>query len=341
MLARGSDAKPARGPARAGPPRRSVSRLTEVAARQSERKRLRQERIAREREAARAAARRRRRLGLVLAGFLVAGTVAAVAVVLSTGGGEVRTASGATVEDVHGAGVTATDGDLYIATHSGLFRAAAGRSTVERVPGPEQDLMGFSVAGPNRFVASGHPGPDQDLPARLGLIESTDAGRSWRPVSLQGEADFHVLRASEAAIYAFDGRLRTSRDGGRTWQDREPPGEVADLAPSPVDPDRVLVSTGDGLKLSSNGGASWRKAGLDPPALLAWRTGSDVFAIDGEARVYRSDDAGLRWRRTGKAAGPPAAFTADVRGNIYVVRGDGSADISADGGRTWRPRVRG
>lgn len=40
------------------------------------------------------------------------------------------------------------------------------------------DLMGFTVAGPDRFLASGHPGPGADLPEPLGLVESRDGGQS-------------------------------------------------------------------------------------------------------------------------------------------------------------------
>ncbi len=45
------------------------------------------------------------------------------------------------------------------------------------------DLMGFTVAGPGRYLASGHPGLHVDLPQPVGLIETTDGGVTWTPVS--------------------------------------------------------------------------------------------------------------------------------------------------------------
>lgn len=315
-----------------------------MSTRAAQKKRLREERLERERAVERDAARRRR------LGFIGAGAAALAIVVLAAfllvGGGDgdgppSGSAGGAqSIADVHGVGVDPRDGALYIATHAGLFRSPAGTDTAERVDAPEQDLMGFSVAGPGRFVASGHPGPGQDLPSSLGLIESRDGGRTWRSLSLQGEADLHVLRATGQAAYAYDGRLMVTGDGGGSWQELTPPGEIVDLAPSPSNPKRVLASTGDGLRVSEDGGRSWRPGGLQVPALLAWATPAEAVAVDGEGKVYTARDPAGEWRTVGEVPGPPAAFAADRRGNLYFARPDGAVDSSADGGRTWIPRSR-
>ena len=112
----------------------------------------------------------------------------------------------AALEHIHGLGVDPADGRLFIATHNGLFTAAEGETTPTQVGTSSQDIMGFSVVGPNRFVASGHPGLDQDLPGNLGLIESRDGGRTWKNISLLGEADFHVLEAWKAGSTASTAR---------------------------------------------------------------------------------------------------------------------------------------
>ena len=40
--------------------------------------------------------------------------------------------------------------------------------------------MGFTVAGADHYLVSGHRGADQaNAPPNLGLIESTDGGMSW------------------------------------------------------------------------------------------------------------------------------------------------------------------
>ena len=317
--------------------------------RADEKARLRAERLERERAAARAASRRRR-IAIGAGGAAVAAAVA-VAIVLVAGGGDGDDGAGdepvspsaqaaQPIADVHGVGVDPRDGALYIATHSGLFRSPEGTDTAVRVDAPEQDLMGFSVAGPGRFIASGHPGPGQDLPPALGLIESRDGGQTWRSLSLQGEADFHVLRAAGQTAYGYDGRLMVTGDGGRSWDELTAPGEIVDLAPSPADPQRVLAATGDGLRVSQDGGRSWKPGNLPGPALLAWAKPRSLFAVDGEGTVYAARDPDGEWQTVGAVQGPSAAFAADRDGNLYFARPDGSVDASADGGQTWAPRSR-
>lgn len=85
---------------------------------------------------------------------------------------------------VHGLDVGPEDGSLYVATHTGLLRAAPGPEA-ERVRGYRHDLMGFSIVGPGDFIASGHPDMrDENLqrsgaPPLLGLVASRDQGASW------------------------------------------------------------------------------------------------------------------------------------------------------------------
>jgi hypothetical protein len=318
-----------------------------MAGRRSKKERARAERIAREREVERAGRRRRLLLGGGIGGGLVA-VVAVVAVVVLGGGDDGATsttgADGApaveAIVDVHGLGVNPADGALYIATHTGLFRSPSGEATAVRVDAPEQDLMGFSVAGPDRFVASGHPGPQQQAPPSLGLLESRDRGQSWKTLSLSGEADFHVLRASGSAVYAYDGALRASRDGGRSWQQLQAPEQLIDIAIDPSDPDRILASTAAGVRSSTDGGRSWRATSLQAPVLLAWARTGEPFAIEGSGTVHAGSANAIRWKSAGRWEGQPAAFAADADGALYIAQGDGSVDMSADGGRTWRPRSR-
>ena len=77
--------------------------------------------------------------------------------------------------------------------------------------------MGFTVVGPDRFLGSGHPdaaGIRQGKPARLGLIESTDAGDSWASRSLSGEVDFHALASSQGTT-GLGWRRRPTRGAPR------------------------------------------------------------------------------------------------------------------------------
>jgi hypothetical protein len=242
---------------------------------------------------------------------------------------------------VHGLGVNPSDGALFIATHTGLFRAAEGERKATRVGEGFQDTMGFSIVGPNRFLGSGHPDLRQDLPPLLGLIESTDAGTSWRPVSLLGEADFHVLRFAGERLYGYDAtndRLLASADTGRTWRDLTRPAPMLDLAVDPGESSHLVASAesplGTSLYESTNGGEDWAiKASLG--GLLAWPVPARLYAVTGTGEVFRSPDAGRSLDLRGRIGGQPAAFLAQGPDDLYVALHDGTIQRSTDGGTTW------
>ena len=243
---------------------------------------------------------------------------------------------------VHGLGINPADGALFIATHTGLWRSPTGSSAAERVGDSKQDTMGFTVAGANHFLGSGHP-DTEDLPPLLGLIDSKDAGRTWTPVSLLGEADFHVLRSAGQRVYGWDSsneRLMLSRDSGQTWTQQEAPGLVVDLAPDPRQPKRVLVSTDRGLYMSNDEGASWRPRVSSPAGLLAWPSAGRTYMVDGAGSVSISRDGGHRWTIVGQIGGQPAAFMAHDPTELYAALHDGRVKKSTDGGRSWFVRSR-
>jgi hypothetical protein len=129
-------------------------------------------------------------------------TVAVAAAILTGCGAESGTggAGDPGPVHVHGLGVDTADSSHYIATHTGLFRMGHGADDARRVGDSYQDTMGFTVLGASRFRGSGHPDLRTDLPPHLGLIEATDGGRTWEPISLLGEDGF-----------------AHSSDGGRSW----------------------------------------------------------------------------------------------------------------------------
>jgi len=75
-------------------------------------------------------------------------------------------------ERVHGVARNPGDGKVYLATHQGLFRYDKG---VPVRVGPIVNMMGFSIAGPDRFYASGHPGAGVNLPGPVGDCPRTNA----------------------------------------------------------------------------------------------------------------------------------------------------------------------
>lgn len=288
----------------------------------------------------------RGRLGLEAVFLFVLGA-AAVAVVAAfvLRSGDVGTPSAdAGPVHVHGLDVNPADGALFIATHTGLYRTAEGESKATRVGETSQDTMGFTIVGPNRFLGSGHPDLRQDLPPLLGLIESTDAGASWEPVSLLGEADFHVLRSAGERVYGYDvtnDRLLASADRGRTWEELQRPGPLLDLAVDPREPSHLVAAAqgalGSALFASGDDGKSWRVVG-GAFGLLAWPAPDRLYAVTLNGEVLRSPDGGATLERRGEIGGEPAAFLAESADDLYVALHDGTIKRSTDGGASWTIR---
>lgn len=271
---------------------------------------------------------------------LLAGLVAASFAPLACGEAPADAGSPEPIEHVHGLGVDPADGALFIAAHNGLFRSPEGSTAAERVGEGSQDTMGFTVIGPNRFLSSGHPGPDEEGPPALGLIRSNDGGLSWQEVSLGGEADLHVLRYVADRIYAVDalsGLLMVSTDQGATWTTHRPPAPVIDLTADPNDPERVVISIERGLAGSDDGGATWKPVPGDI-GLVTWAASKDLYLVDAAGQVQLSEDGGSRWTKRGSIGGQPVAFVAAADGTLYAALGDGTVVSSTDRANSWNVR---
>jgi hypothetical protein len=314
-----------------------------MATRENPRERIRRERDERK-QTALAAERRKKLRGYALTAVLGVATVIAVVVAFS-GGGDGGSGVGQTFEStggghVHGLGVNPADGAVFVASHNGLFRAARGETQARPVGSSGKDVMGFSIVGPNRFLGSGHPGDLENLPPNLGLIASTDAGRTFRPVSLLGEVDFHILRGAGTRVYGSDsssGRFLVSRDAGRSWSEQRPPGTLIDLAVDPRNPDRLIASTDSGLFASGDGGRAWRALGKQI-ALVAWAAPERLFMLEQGGKVAVSSDGGRSFRPAGDVPGEPATFMA-AGNELYVALTDNRVMRSTDGGASWSLRT--
>jgi len=272
--------------------------------------------------------------------------VAAVLSVAVTGCGTDDGADTAVAEPgihhVHGLGVDPADGDLYAATHYGLFRVPAS-GAAQRVGDSYQDTMGFTVVGPARFLGSGHPDlQDAELPPLLGLIESGDGGRTWEPISLLGETDFHALVFRHGLVYGYDAtseRFMVSADR-RSWETRSQPSGVVSLAVDPDDAAHVLATTPSGLLASDDGGRTWNPVPAPPLLFLSWADDGTLAGTGTDATIYVSADRGATWTETGRLPGFPEALLAiDVETMIVAVQERGLYD-STDGGRSWQLRYR-
>ena len=234
---------------------------------------------------------------------------------------------------VHGLGINPADGALYVAGHYGVFRIEDG--TAERVADRWQDTMAFTVDGPDTFLASGHPDLREDLPPHLGLIESTDAGETWKHLSLQGEADFHALEVVGDRIYGYDatsGRLMTTTD--RTTWKTIATGPYVDLAAQPSRPDRVLATSQDGTVFEVQLDGTVRPVAGAPELVMIDSTASGLLGgITTSGEVYSASAVTDSWKKAGQILGPPAALA--VADDAWYVATDEAILSSQDDGATW------
>jgi len=237
---------------------------------------------------------------------------------------------------VHGISADPQSGRVLLATHNGLVEAGSGSA----VPlSPVIDLMGFAAAGDGQFFASGHPGPGSDLPEPVGLIRSSDGGRTWEQLSRQGESDFHALTATGSGVIGFDGELRTTEDL-ETWQTVDAGFHPHSLAGTPTSP-VVLATTEQGIHRSDDGGKTWSSPEDGPVLLLtAFADDATVAGIAPDGLVYTSSDAGRSWQKAGNASAPPEAMAAGIGEGgkllVWVYTANG-LEYSDDGGKTFAP----
>ncbi|MFC4950950.1 F510_1955 family glycosylhydrolase [Pseudonocardia sp. GCM10023141] len=268
-----------------------------------------------------------------LAGLVLAVAVAVTACSPATGSSGTA-ATKPTFTHVHGVGIDPADATVYVASHDGLFRSGPDGLVPAGAAG--RDLMGFTVAGPHRFLSSGHPGPGDTLPNPIGLAESTDGGASWAPLSLTGEVDFHALEVAGDTVYGYDatnGLLRASVDGGRTWADRAAL-KALDIAVDPSDGRRVLATVQGGVVLSTDGGATFTAPAGPPLAFVSWGPDGTIHGLDPGSGSHVSTDGGATWTTTATVpGGRPQAVTATAGGLLAATAG--GVFRSVDGGATF------
>lgn len=87
-----------------------------------------------------------------------------------------------------------TDGkQLMISSHHGLALYENGKWS--KGAGPAHDYMGFSATR-DALYSSGHPALGSGLINPLGLIKSSDGGKSWKKLGLEGESDSPLASSS-------------------------------------------------------------------------------------------------------------------------------------------------
>ncbi len=204
---------------------------------------------------------------------------------------------------VHGLAFSADGKSLMVPAHVGLAVYRDGRWG--KMAGAEHDFMGFSVAR-NAIYTSGHPAPASPMRNPLGLMKSTDAGKSWQQLGLSGESDFHLMAAGyrSNAVYVVNPQANSrmpqpgiyfTQDDGKTWQRSVARGlteQITSIAVHATDPKTVALGTAGGLYLSQDSGASFKRVGA------AMAVTAVFFDLDGKHIYFAPAEGSILQRVT-------------------------------------------
>jgi len=292
-------------------------------------------------------------------------TIPVLAVVLAVFAGAPHNASAqgagtVTLTHVHGLAYSADGKKIYIPSHHGLAIYSGGKWS--KALGPQHDYMGFS-ATKDGIYSSGHPAPGSGLVNPFGVIRSTDAGKTWQKLGLEGETDFHVLATSWGtnAVYVYNpapnSRMKAAGiyytlNNGFMWKRAGASGfdgAPASLAVHPSDPKVVVAAAKSGFYLSTDSGENFRAISKGAQGLAAF------FDLDGE-HLWLSSYAGtpalartnLKTGKKDSVTLPPLTRDAvshiaqnPVSKNDYAIATfERNVFTTQDGGKTWRQIAR-
>jgi photosystem II stability/assembly factor-like uncharacterized protein len=275
------------------------------------------------------------------------------------------TADGGLIAGTHHFGIARSDdgGERWRYINSGLDQFDIWTVKTARVNGRELLVAGSM---PARLYASRN---GERWEEREALRHAPSAG-NWffpPPPHLGHVKDIAVHQERELLIGIEVGALLRSTDAGASFEELPVADDLSDIdvhriLVHPARPDRILLATGWGLKLSEDRGRTWKALpALDinyPDAMVAHPHDPDLIFLAGargyppnwyqinraRPRIARSRDGGANWERllTGFPDGQRPAIGAmtlaawDGGFDLYVGDTDGQIFESRDGGESWR-----
>ena len=271
-----------------------------------------------------------------------------------------QNAGAVTLTHVHGLAYSADGKQIMIPSHHGLAVFRDGNWS--KAPGPSHDYMGFAATR-NRLYSSGHPAPGSGLVNPFGVIRSTDGGKTWDKLGLEGETDFHLLATSyeKNVVYVYNpapnsrmkspGLYYTVNDAF-VWNRAQAggfSGQPTSLAVHPSDPKVVAVGSKSGLYLSTDSGDTFRAVATGDQVLAIY------FDLDGTYLLFSSYASApalvrVNWKTGAKRSLtlPPMARDAVAyiaqnpanRIEYAIATFERSVYITRDGGQSWRQIAR-
>ncbi|MCM3125915.1 MULTISPECIES: F510_1955 family glycosylhydrolase [unclassified Mesobacillus] len=269
----------------------------------------------------------------------------------------IRKAAEQKVDHVHGIGYPGNDEGLYVASHNGLKMFIKGDWL--ETAGQNHEYMGFQ-ATQDGFFASGHPEKGSNLKDPLGLIKSTDKGRTLEKIAFYGESDFHFLSAGyhNSSLYlineepssSMERGVYLSRDHGGSWEQIDMAGmEAKTLGMIAVHPENggiFAMATREGVFITDDFGKNMKKAG-DFEMVTAAAFSKESLLIspvqDQKIKMFKLD-----LQQEGAAEELPIPHLKEDNPITYIAadpRQDGRIAFitilndlyeSEDGGQTWK-----
>lgn len=165
--------------------------------------------------------------------------------------------------------------------------------------------MGFSMVD-DGFYGSGHPKPGCDLANPLGVVKSTNLGKTIQSLDLQGDSDFHGMSVSynTHTVYVLNPEpnskmdatgLYYTQDDAKTWVKSKMEGlneEPIVLTVHPSNDAIVAIGTPTGGYLSADYGDTFEKVVSDQQVTsLHFNAKGELFAggFQGKPRLFLLD----------------------------------------------------
>ena len=238
--------------------------------------------------------------------------------------------------------ISPTDPDhLLLGTGSGLFRSRnGGRDWVVEAPSV--------VLGPVFAAAFARDGKNALLSTGLGIFRG-EADGSWRQLPaprgvVPARAIVFSAEANRVYLAGWNG-LYHSDDLGASWSSAAnglPDDTATTLFAAQGSPETLYAVLQGQIWVSSDGAKSWsgRGTGMLPANI-------DVLTVDARLPtqhwaaaanlLFRSDDAGVHWRRVGRPVQDPNTKVTAISASeeAIVVATDRGLFRSPDGGENW------
>lgn len=225
-----------------------------------------------------------RKFGL---GWLLTGIIAIFIVVILIPNNDTENVN---FPDLHGLSYSSDGNKLVAAVHDGLREFSNGKWTVPDVE--KNDYMGYSPVKEG-FYSSGHPGQGSNLKNPLGIVKSTDNGKTVEIVDLHGEVDFHTLslgyETEDIYVYTPEQNSKMSEPGfyytddqAKTWTQMKMQGISGTPTAIIAHPSKkgvLALGTDEGLYLSENFGKTFELVLPEAYVSAAVFSGSDEIIV--------------------------------------------------------------